>query len=66
MNHILKCGECGSYGMEAKCSCGGARAKPKPPRYSPEDKYGHYRRQYKEEAADSEDDETPLEEEEDE
>ena len=48
MNHILKCGACGSYGLDAKCSCGGTRSKPKPPRYSPEDRYGEYRRKFKE------------------
>ncbi|MBN1792318.1 ribosome biogenesis protein [Candidatus Woesearchaeota archaeon] len=48
MLHILKCVSCGSYGLGEKCSCGGLRAKPKPPKYSPEDKYGGYRRRFKE------------------
>jgi H/ACA ribonucleoprotein complex subunit 3 len=48
MMHILRCNKCGSFGMEEKCSCGGTRAKPKPPKYSPEDKYGDYRRKFKE------------------
>jgi len=47
MLHILKCAKCGSYGLEEGCGCGGARAKPKPPKYSPEDKYGGYRRKFK-------------------
>lgn len=49
MLHILKCPECKSYGLIEKCSCGATRAKPKPPKYSPEDKYGEYRRKFKEE-----------------
>lgn len=48
MNHILKCPKCGSYSLKPKCDCGGKRAKPKPPKYSPEDKYGEYRRKWKE------------------
>ncbi|HJX05632.1 MAG TPA: nucleolar RNA-binding Nop10p family protein, partial [Candidatus Nanoarchaeia archaeon] len=47
-HHILKCPSCGNYGLSAKCSCGQTRAKPKPPKYSPEDKYADYRRKYKE------------------
>jgi len=49
MFHILRCSKCKSYGLEPKCGCGGTRSKPKPPKYSPEDKYADYRRQYKEE-----------------
>lgn len=49
MFHILRCSKCGGYGLEPKCGCGGSRSKPKPPKYSPEDKYGEYRRKYKEE-----------------
>jgi H/ACA ribonucleoprotein complex subunit 3 len=48
MNHILKCPACGSYGLDEKCSCGAKRGKPKPPKYSPEDRYGTYRRKFKE------------------
>ncbi|MGV8141157.1 MAG: nucleolar RNA-binding Nop10p family protein [Candidatus Woesearchaeota archaeon] len=47
MKHILKCPNCGSYGLKELCSCGHARLEPKPPKYSPEDKYGHYRREAK-------------------
>ena len=49
MFHILKCSKCGSYGLREICSCGLKRSKPKPPKYSPEDKYGTYRRKFKEE-----------------
>jgi H/ACA ribonucleoprotein complex subunit 3 len=54
MLHILKCSNCKSYGLDAKCSCGSSRSKPKPPKYSPEDKYGEYRRKYKEGSDESE------------
>ena len=53
MLHILKCPNCKSYGLKEKCSCGATRAKPKPPKYSPEDKYGEYRRKFKEEHKES-------------
>ena len=46
---ILKCRKCGSYGLSVDCSCGGDRVSPKPPKYSPEDKYAKYRRAYKKE-----------------
>jgi len=49
MLRILKCPECKSYGLAGKCNCGKTRVRPKPPKYSPEDKYGDYRRKYKEE-----------------
>ncbi|RME53475.1 ribosome biogenesis protein [Candidatus Woesearchaeota archaeon] len=45
--HILKCPRCGSYGITEACPCGGTRVSPKPPRYSPQDKYGTYRRSAK-------------------
>lgn len=44
MKHILKCAKCGSYGLSDECDCGGKRLECKPPKYTPEDKYGHYRR----------------------
>jgi H/ACA ribonucleoprotein complex subunit 3 len=47
-NHLLKCSKCGSYGISEICGCGEKRVAPKPPKYSPEDKYGKYRRLYKE------------------
>jgi H/ACA ribonucleoprotein complex subunit 3 len=43
-NHILKCPECHSYSLRQDCECGGKRVSPKPAKYSPEDKYGAYRR----------------------
>ncbi len=45
---ILKCEKCSSYGLSEKCECGGKRVFPHPPKYSPEDKYGKYRRMAKE------------------
>jgi H/ACA ribonucleoprotein complex subunit 3 len=44
MTHILKCTTCSSYGLQEQCPCGGNRSSPKPAKYSPEDKYGKYRR----------------------
>jgi H/ACA ribonucleoprotein complex subunit 3 len=46
---ILKCPKCSSYALSATCACGGMRIPVHPPKFSPEDKYAHYRRQYKEE-----------------
>ncbi len=47
MKHILKCSECAQYTMNEAHSCGGKAFLAKPPKYSPEDKYGHYRRKVK-------------------
>jgi len=47
MRHILKCTKCQSYGIVEDCSCGAKRLEPKPAKYSPEDKYGNYRREAK-------------------
>lgn len=45
VNKILYCETCKSYTMQKKCSrCGGATRQAKPPKYSPEDRYGAYRR----------------------
>lgn len=33
--------------MDQHCSCGGKAVSPKPAKYSPEDKYGHMRREVK-------------------
>ncbi|MCD6589644.1 ribosome biogenesis protein [Candidatus Woesearchaeota archaeon] len=41
---ILKCQNCGSYGLREQCSCGGKRIKVKPAKYSPIDPYAKYRR----------------------
>ncbi|MCF7798544.1 RNA-protein complex protein Nop10 [Candidatus Woesearchaeota archaeon] len=45
---ILKCERCFSYGLAETCSCGGKRVFSHPPKFSPEDKYGKYRRMAKE------------------
>jgi H/ACA ribonucleoprotein complex subunit 3 len=48
MMHILKCKSCGGYTINKACpKCGKETVKPAPPKYSPEDKYGKYRRQVK-------------------
>lgn len=43
MKHILKCTVCGEYTMKAEHH-GKKTLSPKPAKYSPEDKYGKYRR----------------------
>ncbi len=45
--HILRCGRCNGYGLLEACPCGGARRPVKPPKYSPQDKWGEYRRRAK-------------------
>ncbi|MBD3361907.1 RNA-protein complex protein Nop10 [Candidatus Woesearchaeota archaeon] len=47
MKKILKCANCGEYTLKENCSCGGTAVIIKPPKYSPEDKYGKYRRKAK-------------------
>ncbi|MEA1895605.1 MAG: RNA-protein complex protein Nop10 [Euryarchaeota archaeon] len=45
---ILRCSECGRYTLKAVCpTCGAAAINPRPARYSPEDRYGVYRRRMK-------------------
>lgn len=44
MKHILRCTKCGKYTMKEKCGCGGKAVSQKPAKYSPEDKFGKYRR----------------------
>ena len=47
--HILQCPKCKKYTMNDKCEvCNVPTVKPKPPKYSPEDKYGKFRRETKE------------------
>lgn len=41
---MKKCKLCGEYTITNKCSCGGEVGEVYPPKYSPEDKYGKYRR----------------------
>ncbi len=44
-NNMAKCMECGAYALREVCpKCGGRATTPHPPRFSPEDRYGHYRR----------------------
>ena len=51
MSHMLKCRGCKNYTLKAKCpECGEGAINPSPPKYSPDDKYGKYRRQVKSEA----------------
>ncbi len=57
MSQIFKCKQCGEYTLnEKKCSkCGGKVGNPRPPKFSPEDKYGDYRRKAKRKARTSSD-----------
>ncbi|MFC1691169.1 nucleolar RNA-binding Nop10p family protein [Nanoarchaeota archaeon] len=49
MKHILKCPVCGSYTFKDTCvKCKSKTISPRPPKYSPEDKFGAYRRKVKE------------------
>ncbi|MHA2423192.1 MAG: RNA-protein complex protein Nop10 [Candidatus Thorarchaeota archaeon] len=52
MPHLFKCTKCGSYTLsEKECpKCKGNVTSPSPSRYSPQDKYGKYRRQAKKKA----------------
>ncbi|HLC97363.1 MAG TPA: RNA-protein complex protein Nop10 [Candidatus Nanoarchaeia archaeon] len=48
--HIRKCASCGKYTLKEHCpACGSSTMQPKPPKFSPEDKYGGYRRTVKKE-----------------
>jgi len=47
MKHLLWCPKCKIYTISKKCACGAAAISPKPPKYSPEDPYGSYRRKVK-------------------
>ena len=48
--HILKCPKCGKYSLKDKCNiCSSKTVDPKPPKYSPEDKYAKFRREAKSE-----------------
>lgn len=45
MIHITKCPKCFEYSIEEECkSCGLKTESIRPPKFSPEDKYGVYRR----------------------
>ncbi|HTX60944.1 MAG TPA: RNA-protein complex protein Nop10 [Methanobacterium sp.] len=52
---MKKCRSCGEYTIQTECPyCGGAVGEIYPPRYSPEDKYGKYRRLLKKQIMDKE------------
>ncbi|MEA1904506.1 MAG: RNA-protein complex protein Nop10 [Candidatus Hadarchaeota archaeon] len=45
---MRKCSDCGRYTLKEKCtSCGGKTISPHPPKFSPQDPYGKYRRRLK-------------------
>ncbi len=45
MPHIYKCLKCNEYTLKEKCPrCGSETVRPLPPRFSPEDRYGKWRR----------------------
>ncbi|MCL5963264.1 MAG: RNA-protein complex protein Nop10 [Candidatus Thermoplasmatota archaeon] len=45
MGKIKRCVKCGMYTLHDKCSlCGTPAISPAPSRFSPEDRYGKYRR----------------------
>lgn len=48
---LSRCPVCGEYTLENVCSrCGGSTERTGPARYSPEDRYGSYRRALKKQA----------------
>ncbi|MCD6367843.1 MAG: RNA-protein complex protein Nop10 [Candidatus Aenigmarchaeota archaeon] len=48
MHLIKKCFHCGIYTLKDRCPiCGEKTRTPHPPKFSPEDKYGKYRRMAK-------------------
>ncbi len=47
---LLKCSKCNEYTLKETCQiCGGIAINPKPAKFSPEDRYGKYRRMLKKE-----------------
>jgi H/ACA ribonucleoprotein complex subunit 3 len=53
-SRILRCVNCAIYTMKATCpACGSRTENTFPPRYSPEDRYGKYRRRYYQDAGDA-------------
>jgi H/ACA ribonucleoprotein complex subunit 3 len=47
---IMKCLSCGTYTLQTTCpKCGQKTAHAQPAKYSPEDRYGKYRRMMKQE-----------------
>lgn len=56
MEHILKCESCDIYTLSKICKkCGKKTIMPKPAKYSPQDKYGEYRRKAKKSSLKSKD-----------
>ncbi len=50
MSTILRCTVCHKYTMKETCpDCSSRTIDPQPPKFSPQDKYGSYRRQMKRE-----------------
>jgi len=50
MDKIFKCENCKKYTLEKTCGkCGAKTVSPRPAKYSIEDKYGKWRRQFKDE-----------------
>jgi len=46
---MLRCTACRTYTMKPRCpQCSHRAATPTPPKYSPEDRYGEYRRRLRE------------------
>ncbi|MCL2712639.1 MAG: RNA-protein complex protein Nop10 [Methanomassiliicoccaceae archaeon] len=41
---MKKCPECGCYSLKDECTCGSKTTTPLPAKYSPDDRYGVYRR----------------------
>ncbi|MSR85762.1 ribosome biogenesis protein [Candidatus Woesearchaeota archaeon] len=48
---ILYCSVCKKYTLKELCSCRNKPVTTRPAKFSPEDKYGVYRREYKKEHA---------------
>jgi H/ACA ribonucleoprotein complex subunit 3 len=44
---LRKCKVCGKYTIKDICSCGNETIVPIPPRFSPQDRFGEYRRRLK-------------------
>ncbi len=51
MKHLMRCPKCRTYTLKESCSCSAKTIMPKPPKYSPDDKYASYRRKAKEQGA---------------
>lgn len=44
---LKRCASCREYTLQDTCRCGGQAQPNRPPKYSPEDPYGTYRRRLK-------------------